>query len=102
EILKEMLSCINKDFARIGEKEPVSTDFDFSFDALIETLVPVIDKLYCQHQQKFQALLYRVDISENVLLKAVEGKKGNEMMNEIAAVIVKRELQKAVLRKFYK
>lgn len=101
EILSETIRGINKDFAQIGEKEPVSMDNNYTFEALVEILAPIIDDLYCRQQHKFQRLINRVDISENMLMKAIETSKESEIVQKIAALIVKRELQKAVLRKLF-
>jgi hypothetical protein len=102
EILKETLSGLNKDFVQIGEGEPVDSSRDYTFEELLQALIPVIDELYCHRQQKLKNLINRVDLSESVYLAAISGKEGREMIEELTSTIIKRELQKAVLRRLYR
>ncbi len=101
EILRETLAGINKDFVRIGHEEVISEQAVPSFEGLINTIYPLLDKLYHNNHRLFLVLIYKVDISEAVLANAIEN-SGQDLVRELAGLIVKRELQKAVSRNFYK
>ncbi|MDQ3192790.1 MAG: hypothetical protein M3Q58_14440 [Bacteroidota bacterium] len=101
EILRDTLAGINKDFVCIGEEEVMPEQAVPTFEGLLDAIHPILDNLYHNKYQLFLALMYKVDISEATLDNAKE-KSRVDLVKEIAVLIVKRELQKAVSRNFYK
>lgn len=49
----------------------------------------------------YQSLLYRVDISEQQIHKAIESKKDMPLLDIVAELIIKRVLQKVILKQLY-
>ena len=96
-------------------KVQLAKDFEqggFSID-FIETLEPdyntIHEKIAYELQRKSEnpdcnlmQLLYRVDISEAQLQKYFHRDKDQNHFNVVAELIIKRVLQKVVLRQFYK
>ena len=101
EILRQTLTGINKSFVQAGVEEIVHEASRPTFEGLINMILPVLEKLYHLNHSKFLAVLYRIDISEAMLINAKK-KEGEYFIREIATLVVKRELQKAVSRNFYK
>ncbi len=95
-------------------KTQLAKDFDesnFSYD-FVGTLEPdyvkihekISFELYCNGKKSdsdLMRLLYRVDISEAQLHKYFKRDKTGNQLNVIAELIIKRVLQKVVLKQFY-
>ncbi len=86
---------------QIGEQEIIAEQNEPTFETLINALCPVLENLYHNKHQLFQALMYKIDISEKMLNNAIE-KPGKDLLKEVAVLVVKRELQKTISRNFYK
>jgi hypothetical protein len=102
ELLRETLLGINKSFAEAGVENAVALSPAVSFESLIEMLLPLLRDLFFKKPGQFKLLLYRVDISEDVFKRNTEAKTSEDFLPVIAALIIKRELQKAVFRRLYR
>jgi len=101
EILNQTGEQIKKDFAFFEIEILFESSYQNGYDKLYDQVFPQIKKLLSSNSQKIFSLLYRVDISE-VQLKN-ESQKNLEQTSEqlITHLIIKRCLQKVVLRKLY-
>jgi hypothetical protein len=97
----QTLAQIEKDFESSGIRLTVSKQ-NTSFEELVHTLSPEIKQLMDKNYQGFLNLLYRIDIPEVKLKKEIALKKEMRMEEVVAELIIKRELQKVVIREFYK
>jgi hypothetical protein len=58
--------------------------------------------LLWEDTRKLQQLLYRIDISEKRAMEALRGEPGRTPPQMLTELIIKRELQKVVIRRMYK
>ncbi len=101
EILYQTTEQIKKDFAFFEIEIIFESNSKNGYDALYDEVFPHIKKLLSSSSQKIFSLLYRIDISEAQLKN--ESQKNKEQTSEeiITHLIIKRCLQKVVLRKLY-
>ena len=78
-----------------------SGNADNAYAELFSQIHPHIEKLLKGSTGNFYNLLYRIDLSEQQIKKAVKSsdRSFSEMITDL---ILKRELLKVVMRKFYK
>jgi hypothetical protein len=101
DILNKTAEQIQKDFAFFDLPILFEQNKTSAYTLLYEQVLPQIKKLLAINSQKIFSLLYRIDISESQL--KIELQKNNEQTNEeiITHLIIKRCLQKVVLRKLF-
>lgn len=68
------------------------------YDQLHAHLVPVIENLIGENRQKLQQTIYQVDLPEKLFIQALTGP--NPAV-DLTDVILKRLLQKVVIRRLY-
>jgi len=91
---------IIKDFEVFGEDIQFSGNPDTAYQELKSQITPIIKRLLHNNRKKFLSLLYRIDVDE----KEVDGaftSSGADVDN-IADLIIERELKKVVIREYYK
>lgn len=104
DILNETAQQIIKDFGMVGLKIPRvlwAGNTNNAYAELFSQILPLIDKLQKENFQKFYILMYRIDISERQIKKAVEQTKDKSFSEVVTDLILKRELLKVVIRKNY-
>lgn len=104
DILNDTAQQVIKDFAMNGmEITPiairVSENSDSAYSELFSQILPQIEKLQKENFQNFYSLMYRIDISEGQIKKAMEQAKDRSFAEVISDLILKRELIKVVTRK---
>jgi len=72
-----------------------------AFDELKAQLKPVIGKIYKEDSHTFRLLLYRIDINEKDFKIALAESIGSSFEERIAELIIRREFQKVLTRKFF-
>ncbi len=101
ELFEAFKQQLKKDLGECGcESEFVShllPEFEFIKQKLAKTLV--------EHDKRpgfnIRQLLYRVDIPEKQLSKQLHEQKNEDYLNVVAELMIKRILQKVVLRKYF-
>lgn len=96
-ILEQTAEQIRKDFACFSLPIHFSGRRGQAYQELYEQIYPHIVSLAESDHQKFQSLLYRIDIPESQL-HAVTGEGRYQHLTNL---IIKRCLQKVVLRKLF-
>ena len=94
-LLNETVKQIQKDFSFFSVEITFSGNKNTAYDELLSQIQPVIKKLADEDYQKLLSLLYRVDINEEQL------KTAGEITRHISDLVIKRCLQKVVLRKLF-
>lgn len=103
---KDLFDAFKVQLAKDFQQSNFSADF-------VETLEPDYSLIYeaimreLQRSQKWadadvMKLLYRVDISEAQLKRYLDKHPHEHHLNTIAELIIKRELQKVVIKEYYK
>lgn len=101
-LLKDVVAQINKDFRLSGFDVEFSGQGDTAYEELSSQLIPVIEYMLENQTEKFWNLIYGIDLSESKVKQILFGK--DEIPNAIGQLtdlILKRELQKVVIRQFY-
>ena len=101
DLLSLTVDQIKKDFNLYGMEISFSGNGDSAYDELIAQIKPYIEILITSNYGKFLTLLYRIDVPEKKLAEIILNSK-DTMALEISDLIIKRELQKIVLRTYYK
>lgn len=102
DMIKDTACQIIKDFDMFGMEVTFSGNAYNAYEELFDQIEPHINELIVSNQTKFMGILYRIDVSDVQVKKAVE-ENGSETFSEIITdLIIKRELQKVVIRKHYK
>ena len=101
DLIKDAANQLIKDFELFGLEIKFSGNAYNAYEELFEQVEPRINKLISTNQQKFMNILYRIDLSETQIKKALED--SNEPFSAVVSdLIIKRELQKVVIRKYFK
>ena len=98
ELINETANQIIKDFSLFGAEITLSGNAANTYDELFDQINPFIAKLIDSNYQKLLEVLYRIDVSETQVAGAVKEKK---IAEAITKLIIRRELQKVVTRKFF-
>lgn len=101
ELLNETAEQIIKDFGISGIEIKFSGNADNAYHELFSQIEPHILRLLWEDTRKLQQLLYRIDIPERQASIALKGEEGRTPPQMLTELIIKRELQKVVIRKFY-
>lgn len=102
DLIKATAEQIIKDFDMFGLEIKFSGNAYNAYKELFEQIEPHINQLIHFNQQKFMGILYRIDLSDEQIKKAVENNSSESFSVIISDLIIKRELQKVVIRNQYK
>ncbi len=102
DVIKETANQIIKDFDMFGIEIKFSGNAYNAYDELFEQIEPHINKLISSNQQKFMGILYRIDLSDEQIKKALKENTSESFSEILSDLIIKRELQKVVIRNHYK
>lgn len=102
DLIKDTANQVIKDFDMFGLEVKFSGNAYNAYEELFDQIQPHIDKLINSNQQKFLGILYRIDISEEQIKKALNDNLSEPFSCIITDLVIKRELQKVVIRKQYK
>jgi hypothetical protein len=102
DLIKDTANQIIKDFDMFGLEIKFSGNAYNAYEELFEQIEPHINQLINSNQQKFMSILYRIDLSDEQLKKAVKENTTEPFSAIVSDLIIKRELQKVVIRDHYK
>ncbi|MFC2176307.1 hypothetical protein ACFLR1_05000 [Bacteroidota bacterium] len=100
ELLTEVIAQINKDFQLNGFDVAFSGKGETAYAELTSELTPAIEYLLEKQPSRFWNLLYSIDLDESKVKKILFGTEQNSI-DQLTDLILKRELQKVVIRRFY-
>jgi hypothetical protein len=102
DIIKATADQIIKDFEMFGMEVSFSGNAYNAYEELFDQIEPHIKKLIDSNQSKFMGILYRIDLNDEQVKKAVNENSSEPFSEIITDLIIKRELQKVVIRNHYK
>jgi len=102
EIIKSTANQIIKDFDMFGMEIKFSGNAYNAYEELFNQIEPHIKKMIDSNQSKFMGILYRIDVSDEQIKKALNENHSEPFSFIITDLIIKRELQKVVIRNYYK
>ena len=101
DILNDTAQQVIKDFGMTGMTIKFSGDPQNAYSELFSQILPLIEKLQKESFQNFYNLMYRIDVSEGQIKKAVAESKDRSFSEIVTELILQRELIKVVFRKQY-
>ncbi len=99
DLIKDTANQIIKDFDMFGLEIKFSGNAYNAYEELFEQIEPKINQLINTNQSKFMSVLYRIDLSDVQINKAINENSSETFSAIISDLIIKRELQKVVIRK---
>ena len=101
-LLQEVVAQINKDFRLNGFDVEFSGQGETAYEELSSQLAPVIDYMLEHQPDTFWNLIYSIDLNENKVKHILFGQEAiSDAIGQLTDLILKRELQKVVIRNFY-
>lgn len=102
DLLQDVIAQINKDFRLQGFEVNFSGEGETAYAELSAQLAPVIEYMLEEQTDKFWNLIYGIDLSEAKVKQILFGKEEVEnAIGQLTDLILKRELQKVVIRYYY-
>jgi hypothetical protein len=101
-ILQKTLLQIQKDFEFAGIPLSFENTEALTFQKITEKIQPLLAELMTKNYQGFMNLLYRIDLNESRIKKETAAQPEKKFEEIIAALVIKRELQKVVIKEYYK
>jgi hypothetical protein len=100
-VISDTALQISKDFG-LGENEiKISGDPQKAYAELEMQLLPIIKKMYSGNSEDLMNLLYRIDVSENDIRKALSLNDAKGIVTSVTGLIIEREFIKCVTRRVY-
>lgn len=113
-IIHETISQIQKDFGMYSIEISFDGNIETAYEQLMNKLIAEITNLLAMDKNKLQSILYRIDLSEKVIKKALR-LTSNPLSNQITTTdiaensnqvitheIIVRELKKVLTRNYFK
>ena len=102
DILRQTVEQIKKDFDLFGMEIKFSGNNYDAYEELFNQIQPHIEQLIQKDYQRFMNILYRIDVNEQQLKQKLHENSSESTGEIISDLIIKRELQKVVIRNYYK
>ncbi|MDF2437412.1 MAG: hypothetical protein K0Q95_1788 [Bacteroidota bacterium] len=102
DLIKATADQIIKDFEMFGMEINFSGNAYNAYEELFDQIEPHIKTLIDSNRSKFMGILYRIDLNDEQVKKAVDNNSSEPFSAIITDLIIKRELQKVVIRNHYK
>jgi hypothetical protein len=103
---KDLFDAFKKQLAKDFEQSNFPADFaealEPDYDSIQDSIARELQRSQKQTDSNVMPLLYRIDISEAQLKTYLNKHKNQNRFNLIAELIIKRVLQKVVIRQYYK
>jgi hypothetical protein len=100
EIIRLTAQQVIKDFGIHGYEIEFSGAEEKAYQELFEQVKPIIVNLLQKNPEKLSSLLYSIDLNERKVRKILTGGSYNPE-DELTDLVLERELQKVVIRKYF-
>jgi hypothetical protein len=100
DLLQQVVAQLTKDFQLSGFDVEFSGDETNAYQELTRQIEPLIANMLEFQNERFWTLLYSIDINEKQVREALFGENPNSVQL-LTDLILKRELQKVVIRNHY-
>ena len=101
DILEDTAKQVIKDFGMVGLNVNFSGNPETAYQELTHQVLPLIEKLQKENARSFYSLMYRIDLSEVQIKKAVEASKDRSFSEIVTELVLQRELLKVIFRRQY-
>ena len=100
-IVRETAQRIIDDFEYFHVEITFSGNERTAYEELMNQLIPAMNNLLVKNKQKLMQVLYKIDISEQKLSKAISKFPKVQLAEIIAHLVIEREMQKVITRKLF-
>ena len=101
DLLEKVVEQIKKDFNWFNFEITFTGNSISPYQELFNQILPLIDELLNDDYPKLLAMLYRIDLDEEFLNRKLKELSTSDTDEVITDLIIKRELQKVVIRQMY-
>jgi len=101
DLLEKVVEQIKKDFNWFDFEISFKGHSKTPYQELYQQILPLIDELLNDDYPKLMAMLYRIDLDEEFLNRKLKESKQADTDEIITDLIIKRELQKIIIREIY-
>lgn len=101
KFIKSTAAQVQKDFQLYDEEISFSGDAENAYNELYDQVLPIISRMLNLDSARFFSLLYAIDISEAKVKELLFGEEKQAVAEELAHLILERELLKVVSRHIY-
>jgi hypothetical protein len=101
DLLEKVVEQLKKDFNWFSFEITFTGKYESPYQELYKQILPLIDELLNDDYPKLMAMLYRIDLEEDFLNRKLKEYSHADTDEVIADLILKRELQKVIIREMY-
>lgn len=101
DLLQKVVAQLKKDFNWFNFQITFKGDQESPYRELYNQILPLIEELLNDDYPKLIAMLYRIDIDEGFLNRKLKENPQADTDEVITDLILKRELQKVIIRDIY-
>jgi hypothetical protein len=101
EIIRLTADQLIRDFQIFGKEINFSGNELTAYDELKNQVAPFLFELYQNQSTTFQALLYRIDISEKKFRVLLDESSKSNFAEKLAELVIQREFQKVLTKKYF-
>lgn len=100
-IIRDTATQIIRDFSIHGVEIVFSGNELTAWNELHTQITPILATMFANNKSGFMALLYQIDVSESKFRRAMEEGGKNDFNSRLAELIIQREFQKVLTRRFF-
>lgn len=101
DLLEKVVEQVKKDFDWFSFEITFKGKEESPYQELYNQILPLIDELLNDDYPKLMTMLYRIDLDEEFLNRKLKESKQADTDEVITDLIIKRELQKVIIREMY-
>ncbi len=101
KIIEQTYKQIQKDFGQYSVELKQMEAADTALESLFNCVQPEVKALVEHNYSKLVQILYRVDLEETLVSRALLEEDMSTALNQISVLIIHRELQKVLIRNQY-
>ncbi len=102
EIIRQTAEQVMLDFERFGMDVSFSGHTGMAYQELFTQLCTHLEQLLIQNTEKLMALLYQIDIRQDVIVQAARSHPDWTHTEVLSELVIYRELKKVVIRNYIK
>ncbi|MBL4654487.1 MAG: hypothetical protein JKY33_01520 [Bacteroidia bacterium] len=102
ELLHDTVNLIIKDFSQFDLEVKFSGNVEGAYEELKAELFPQVEDLVNNNNETLMSILYRIDVNEKKIANLLDDSNGQKYAEVIVDLILDREWQKALTRKYFK
>jgi hypothetical protein len=102
DVIRQVAAQVTKDFEVFGHEIVFAGRQEEAYAELFDQIRPIIENLQLSDPRKLIGMLYRIDLHEDQVRQVLSQEGTNAFPDALTDLVLKRELQKVILRMTYK